>query len=264
MTDQPTTLHEVIFVGAGPGDPDLLTVAGRRALEEADLIVAAGSLVSPAVLAIRGPRTETVDSAPLTLEQICGRLVEAHRRGLKVVRLHTGDPSLYGAVHEQFARLKAAGVPYRVIPGVTAATAAAASLGLEFTLPELTQTLIVTRIAGRTPMPEGEELAALAAHRTSLALYLSAGQGPEVQKALVKAYGPTAPAAICWRVGWPEGRAIWTEAGELAETLQAEKIDRHALILIGPAVAALRTGQDAPKSRLYSANFGHAFRDKRP
>ncbi|MCL2028916.1 MAG: precorrin-4 C(11)-methyltransferase [Deltaproteobacteria bacterium] len=250
----------VLFVGAGPGDPKLITVAGREALAEADLIVQAGSLVNPELLAWTRPGARIVDSAPLTLGEIIDIMVQGHEAGGKVVRLHTGDPSLYGAIREQLAALEARGIPARVIPGVTAALAAAAELGLEFTLPEITQTLIITRAAGRTPVPDGENLAALAAVGASLALYLSAGQGEEAGRALARGYGPEAPLALCYRATWPDARLVWTTCSRLAETLKAEGLDRHTLILAGPAVATLRNQTEVPASRLYDAGFSHAHR----
>jgi precorrin-4/cobalt-precorrin-4 C11-methyltransferase len=252
--------NEVLFVGAGPGDPGLITVAGRDALAAADLIVHAGSLVNPAILSWRREGCELVDSAPLDLGAICAAMAGAFREGKRVVRLHTGDPSLFGAVQEQFQALREAGVPFRVIPGVTAAMAGAASLGLEFTIPETTQTLILTRVEGRTPMPPGEDLASLASHRASLALYLSAAEGPKVSRDLSGAYGPDAPVAILYRATWKDERVIWTTASGLAEALTAEGLDRHCLILAGPALAALREGSPSPKSRLYDKAFGHGFR----
>ncbi|MDR1036327.1 MAG: precorrin-4 C(11)-methyltransferase [Deltaproteobacteria bacterium] len=261
MTQNP---HPVIFVGAGPGDPDLITVAGRKALEEADLIVTAGSLVNPGILACRKGSSRVEDSAPLDLAAIVRLLADGWKAGERVVRLHTGDPSLYGAVREQFELLKAEGVPYRVIPGVTAAMAAAAQIGLEYTLPEVTQTLILTRVQGRTPMPPGEDLESLCSHRASLALYLSAAEGAEVSRILSAAYGPDSPVALLYRATWPDAREIWTTAGGLKATLDAEGLDRHTIMLCGPAVAALRTGADAPKSRLYDASFTHGFREGKP
>jgi len=250
----------VLFVGAGPGDPKLITVAGREALAEADLVVHAGSLVNPELLAWTGPKARQVDSASLTLEEIVELMARAYEAGEKVVRLHTGDPSLYGAIHEQLTALAARGVAARVIPGVTAALAAAAELSLEFTLPEITQTLIITRAAGRTPVPERENLAALAAVGASLALYLSANQGEEVGQALARGYGSDAPLALFYRATWPEARLVWTTCGRLAETLAAESLDRHTLILAGPAVSALRQRTAAPPSRLYDAKFSHTHR----
>jgi precorrin-4/cobalt-precorrin-4 C11-methyltransferase len=251
---------EIVFVGAGPGDPDLLTVAGLKAIKVADLIVVAGSLVNPALLEARKLDCQVVDSAPLDLAQIVEKLIEGYEAGLKVVRLHTGDPSLYGAIHEQFLLLKKAGVPYQVIPGVTAAMAAAAELALEFTIPEITQTLIITRVAGRTPMPIGEDLRSLSAHQTSIALYRAASQGEEVGKILTQSFGPNSPVVICHQIGWPGSRTIWTTPAKLAQTLTDEGIDRHALILAGPALAARQSGKDTPKSKLYDPSFGHGHR----
>jgi precorrin-4/cobalt-precorrin-4 C11-methyltransferase len=187
-------------------------------------------------------------------------MAENFQAGRKVVRLHTGDPSIYGAIYEQITALETRGIPCRVIPGVTAALAAAAALGLEYTLPEITQTLIITRAAGRTPVPASENLAALAAVGASLAIYLSAGQGEETGRALAAAYGPEAPLALFYRATWPDSRFVWTTCGKLAETLAAEGLDRHTLILAGPAVAARRAKAAAPASKLYDAHFSHAHR----
>ncbi|MDR1921794.1 MAG: precorrin-4 C(11)-methyltransferase [Candidatus Adiutrix sp.] len=253
--------YPILFVGAGPGDPDLITVAGRKALAAADLVVYAGSLVNPEILSWRRPEARLVDSAPLALEDIMAEIINGWEAGLKVVRLHTGDPALYGAIHEQIAVLKNRGIPFQVIPGVTAALAGAASLGLEYTLPEITQTLIITRAAGRTPVPDGEDLALLAKSRASLVIYLSAAQGEKVGRALSEAYGPDAPVVLLYKVSWPEARTVWTSCARLAETLADEKLDRHTLMLAGPAVAALRAGRDAPKSKLYDASFAHGRRE---
>ncbi|MDR1677299.1 MAG: precorrin-4 C(11)-methyltransferase [Deltaproteobacteria bacterium] len=252
---------EILFVGAGPGHPDLITVAGRKALEEADLVVTAGSLVNPEILSVCRSDCQIIDSASLDLSEIVQHLISGYKSGRKVVRLHTGDPSLYGAIHEQFLLLKKANVPYRIIPGVTAATAAAASLGLEFTIPEITQSLIITRIAGRTPMPIGEDLLSLTKHRTSLALYLSAAQGEEVGRILSQSFGPDSPVAICYRVSWPDSQTIWTTPSKLAQALLNEGLDRHALILAGPALAALQSRRETPKSKLYDSDFSHTHRE---
>lgn len=250
----------IIFVGAGPGDPDLITVAGRQALTEADLVVYAGSLINPAILAWAPDPARRVDSAPLNLEQIIEIMVASWRAGEQVVRLHTGDPSLYGAIYEQLAKLKELGLPIRIVPGVTAALAGAAALGLEFTLPEITQTLIITRVTGRTTVPNGEKLTRLAAVGASMAIYLSAGHGREVGHILAESYGFEAPLALLYRVSWPDGRIIWTVCGRLAETLETEGLDRHTLILVGPAVTALKNGQSVPKSKLYNAENTHSYR----
>jgi precorrin-4/cobalt-precorrin-4 C11-methyltransferase len=256
------TIHPIVFVGAGPGHPDLITVAGRRALEEADLVVYAGSLVSRDMLAWTREDAETVDSAPLDLQAIVGRLIEGQRAGRKVVRLHTGDPSLYGAVREQFDLLDQAGASYRVIPGVTAAFAAASALGLEYTLPETTQTLILTRAAGRTPVPEAEDLAGLAAHGSSMVIYLSAGLADKVSAALLESRPPDEPVAAVHRASWPDEKIVWTTVGGLAEDLASAGLDRQVVILVGPAAARLGRGQRGPASRLYDPGFSHGWRKK--
>ncbi|MFZ5586767.1 MAG: precorrin-4 C(11)-methyltransferase [Thermodesulfobacteriota bacterium] len=255
-----TAKHPVIFVGAGPGDPELVTVAGQKALMAAERVVFAGSLVSRDMLAWCRPDCELIDSAGLDLTAIVDSLAEGFAAGRRVVRLHTGDPSLYGAIAEQIAALDARKVAWRVIPGVTAAFAAAAELGLEWTLPEITQTLILTRAAGRTPVPPAESLAALAAHGASLAIYLSAGQAPAVSTALQVAYGPDAPVALAHRVSWPDQQMAWTTARDLPQALKDHGFKRQVLILAGPAVARRAEGQAAPASRLYDAGFSHGFR----
>jgi len=252
--------NQILFVGAGPGDPDLITVAGQKALNQADLIVVAGSLVNPEILNYRNNNSKVVDSAPLNLEEIVNYLIRGYQDGKKVVRLHTGDPSIYGAIHEQLVYLKKASIPFRVIPGVTAATAAAASLELEFTIPEQTQTLILTRMQGRTPMPLGEDLASLASHRSSMAIYLSATQGREASQILSNAYGPKAPVVLCYRITWPDAKTVWTTAENLAQSLKAENLDRHTLILVGPALNSLLNNEDVAKSKLYDPAFTHGFR----
>jgi precorrin-4/cobalt-precorrin-4 C11-methyltransferase len=255
-------LHDVVFVGAGPGAPELITVAGKSALEQADIIVYAGSLVSKDMLTWAGPDCQCLDSAGLNLDEIIAAMAEGYGQGKKVVRLHTGDPSLYGAVAEQFHRLKQLGIPYRVIPGVTAAFAAAAALGLEYTLPEKTQTLILTRAEGRTPVPSGEDLADLADHGCSMAIYLSAGLADKVSAALVAAFGKKSPVALLYRVSWPDQRTVWTTAAKLAQTMRDEGLTRQVLILAGPAVAGLKAGAEGEtQSKLYSPTFSHGFRD---
>jgi precorrin-4/cobalt-precorrin-4 C11-methyltransferase len=208
-----TERHPVVFVGAGPGDPELITVAGMRALEAADLVVYAGSLVSRDMLQWTKPDTRHIDSAGLNLKEIVDYLADGYEKGLRVVRLHTGDPSLYGAVAEQFRILNERKVPYRVIPGVTAAFAAAAALKMEFTLPETCQTLILTRIAGRTPVPETEDLGRLAESKASLAIYLSAGKAEDVAAKLTPSYGEDAPVAVVYRASWPDEKSCSPPCG---------------------------------------------------
>jgi precorrin-4/cobalt-precorrin-4 C11-methyltransferase len=256
---QPSAFHPVLFVGAGPGDPELITIKGRKALAAADLVVYAGSLVPEALLAWTRPGTPTVNSAPLPLEEIVAVMARAQREGKRVVRLHTGDPSLYGAIFEQMAELQKLGIPYGVIPGVTAAFAAAAALGIEYTLPEVAQTLILTRAAGRTPVPAGENLAGLAAHRTSMAIYLSMGQIEEVAATLAAEYGETAPCAVVYQASQPGEKLIRTRLNELVERVRAEGIARQALIIVG-RVLEVAPQELKATSKLYDRDFEHGFR----
>lgn len=252
--------NPVIFVGAGPGHPDLITVAGRKALEQADLVVYAGSLVSLEMLSWCKPETERIDSAGMALDAIVAAMVGGWKAGRKVVRLHTGDPSLYGAVSEQFRALRKAEAPFRVIPGVSAAFGAAASMAMEYTLPEVCQTLIFTRAAGRTPVPAREDLASLAAHGSSLAIYLSATQASKVGQVLAEAYGPDSAVAVAHRVSWPDEQIVWTTPARLAEDMAQAGIDRQALILAGPGPAGAAGQTQGADSRLYDAGFSHGFR----
>ena len=252
----------IIFAGAGPGDPELITVKAANILKTADLIIYAGSLVPEAVLCWKGNTTQTISSADMTLEEIISTMEQAVLAGQKVVRLHTGDPSLYGAIFEQIRELEIRKIPYQVIPGVTAAFAAAASMGLEYTLPEMTQTLILTRMAGRTPVPEKERLELLAAHQSSMAIYLSVGMIHEVQVILAKHYGESSICAVAYKVSHPEETVIYTRVGDLAHTCETNKIIRHALIIVGKAVEAKSDQRELTKSKLYDAGFSHGYRRK--
>jgi len=251
--------HPVLFVGAGPGDPELITVKGRKALEAADMVIYAGSLVPEDLLSWTRPGTPAINSASMPLEDIVAAMVEAHRAGKRVVRLHTGDPSLYGAIFEQLSELYKLGIPFKVIPGVTAAFAAAAALGIEYTLPEVSQTLILTRMGGRTPVPEGENLASLAAHRTSMAIYLSMGQIEEVVDTLIREYGEQAPCAVVYRASQPGEKVIRARLNDLAERVAAEGITRQALVIVG-RVLEVGPADLKIKSRLYDKDFEHGFR----
>jgi precorrin-4/cobalt-precorrin-4 C11-methyltransferase len=193
------------------------------------------------------------------LDEIISTIVTAHEDGLKVVRLHTGDPSLYGAIFEQMSALQEQKIPYRVIPGVTAAFAAAAALGIEYTLPDVSQTLILTRMAGRTPVPERENLKSLAAHKTSMAIYLSVHLVEEMVDILTSTYGKTAPCAVVYRVSHPEERIVWTTIGRLSNTVTEENINRQALIIVGDVLRAGRSTPVTP-SKLYDKNFSHGYR----
>jgi precorrin-4/cobalt-precorrin-4 C11-methyltransferase len=254
------TPHPIIFCGAGPGDPDLITVKGQQALAEADLVIYAGSLVPEALLKWTSPRCHHQSSAGLHLDEMVDTMVEAWQAGKRVVRLHTGDPSLYGAIFEQMAKLASREIPYTVIPGVTAAFAAAAAMKVEYTLPEVSQTLILTRMAGRTPVPEAETLTALAAHQTTMAIYLSISMIDEMARILTEAYGPEGACAVVYRVSQPDEKILWTTASTLAETVRTAGIKRTALVVVGRVLdVSLETL--AHQSKLYDRHFAHGFRE---
>lgn len=253
----------VIFAGAGPGDPELITVKAQKALMAADLVVYAGSLVPQAMLAWAGEDAEIVNSASMHLKEIVDKMVRAWRDGKRVVRLHTGDPSMYGAILEQMALLNREGVNYKVIPGVTAAFAAAASMGMEFTLPEITQTLILTRMAGRTPVPEAEGLELLAKHHSAMAIYLSISMIDKVQEILSRTYGPGARCAVAYRVGWPQEKILYPRVDELARVVKDAGITRQALVIVGKSLEVALSGKDSEhQSKLYDMNFAHGFRNR--
>jgi len=251
--------HSVIFVGAGPGDPELITVKGQKALAAADLVLYAGSLVSPAILTWAAPEAELIDTAALNLEEIVGRMLAGYRAGKRVVRVHSGDPALYGAIQEQLEVLEREHIPCEVIPGVTAAFAAAAALAQELTLPEVSQTVILTRAAGRTPVPEAEALGDLARHGATLVIYLSIKLIDAVVAELTPAYGPETPVVVAYRVSWPDQRLIRGNLASIAGLVKEAGIERQALILVGPALAA-REGELKARSKLYDERFKHGFR----
>ncbi|MBT3175528.1 MAG: precorrin-4 C(11)-methyltransferase [Desulfobacula sp.] len=252
--------NKVVFAGAGPGDPDLITVKSMKALKTADLIIYAGSLVPEAVLCWKGKDTETQSSAGMDLVQIIDAIKTYHAKGKKVVRLHTGDPSLYGAIFEQMRELEKIKIPYEVIPGVTAAFAAASKMNMEYTLPEVTQTLILTRISGRTPVPELESLEKLAYHQSSMAIYLSIGHAKKVQLILEKHYGRNAVCAVAYKVSHPEEKIVYTKIKKLMKTCEENSITRHALIIVGKSVEASIDNRAVVKSKLYDSTFSHGYR----
>jgi len=250
-----TAAGRVIFVGAGPGDPELLTLKARQALRHADVVIYAGSLVPEAVLR-HAPATAVLhNSAPLTLEQVMAITKAAVERGQCVVRLHSGDTSLYSALQEQLAILEEAGIDCEVVPGVSAFQAAAAALKSELTLPEIVQTVILTRGAGLTKMPSGESLESLAQHKSTMCIFLSAKMVETVQAQLLTAYPPQTPAAIVYRVSWPDEKILVTTLAELAGEVRRHRLTRTTLLLVGEAVGARRN-----RSRLYDRNYGHLFR----
>lgn len=249
----------VFFVGAGPGAPELLTLRGAELIARCPVVVYAGSLVPREIVARARPGARVVDSAGMTLDEIVAELAGAHRRGEDVARVHTGDPSLFGAIGEQMRRLDALGIPYEIVPGVSSFTAAAAALRRELTAPGVSQAVILARAEGRTPVPEGQRLEELARHRATLALFLSAALLDEAVRALVPAYGEACPAAIVHRASWPDQRVIRGTLGEIGARAREAGISATAMVLVGPA---LGEGELEP-SRLYDAAFGHGFRPAR-
>lgn len=246
----------VHFVGAGPGACDLITVRGMNRIKEADVIIYAGSLVNPELLSYAKAECEIYNSAHMTLEDVVSVMREAEAAGKGTVRLHTGDPSVYGAIREQMDLLDECGIAYDVCPGVSAVFGAAASLACEYTLPDVTQTLILTRAEGKTPVPEKENLRSLAAHRASLVLYLSSGLARKVrQDLLLGGYAEDTPVAVVYKATWPEEKIIRTTLAKLPEDMEAAEITKTALIIVSPAL-----GSVYEKSRLYDAAFATEYR----
>lgn len=253
----------VYIVGAGPGDPELLTVKALKLIQRADVLVYANSLVPQQILSAIRPGAEKIATANMTLEDIVPLMIKRVRDGKSVVRLHSGDPSLYSAIHEQMVRLSEAEVPFEVIPGISAFQAAAAKLNAELTIPAQVQSIILTRISGRTQVPEAEELAGLAAHRASLCLYLSARHVQDSQAQLLKHYPPETPVAICFRVGWPDEKIVVVPLEQMAEVTESENLVRTTLYIVSSALAEpQRRSQSAAvgRSRLYSPTHDHLFR----
>lgn len=246
----------VHFVGAGPGACDLITVRGMNRIKEADVIIYAGSLVNPELLSFAKADCKIYNSAHMTLDEVVDVMREAEAVGKETVRLHTGDPSVYGAIREQMDLLDEYGIAYDVCPGVSAVFGAAASLACEYTLPDVTQTLILTRAEGKTPVPEKENLRSLAAHRASLVLYLSSGLARKVrQDLLLGGYAEDTPVAVVYKATWPEEKIIRTTLAKLPEDMEAAGITKTALIIVSPAL-----GSVYEKSRLYDAAFATEYR----
>ena len=247
----------VHFVGAGSGAPDLITVRGAKLLSQADVVIYAGSLVNPALLDYTKPDCEIHDSARMTLEQVMDVIQSAEAAGKTTVRLHTGDSSIYGAVREQFDRLDALGIDYDVCPGVSAFCGAAASLKTEYTLPDVSQTVIITRAPGRTPVPERESIRSLAAHRATMVLFLSTGLTELLQRELLAGgYPETTPAAVVYKATWPEERIFRCTLGTLHKTVTENGLTKTALIIVGDCM-----GQQYQRSLLYHPGFTTEFRE---
>jgi len=251
------TVH---FVGAGPGAPDLITVRGLNLIRTAGVVLYAGSLVPQAVIAEARKDARVIDTAPLHLDEIVAEIERAHAAGQDVARVHSGDPSLYGAIAEQMRRLDALGIPYDVTPGVPAFAAAAAALKAELTLPEISQTVILTRTAVRaTPMPEGEDLETLARSGATLAIHLSINNLAGVVRDLIPHYGADCPVVIAYRVSWPDELILRGTLADIRAQVKAAGITRTALIIVGRALAA----SGFSDSKLYAAEHHHVLRPRK-
>lgn len=250
----------VYFVGAGTGAADLITVRGKRLLERADVIIYAGSLVNPELLAYADKSCEIYNSSELTLEEVVRIIRGGEAQGKMTVRLHTGDPSIYGAVREQMDELDRLGISYESCPGVSACFGAAASLNLEYTLPGISQSLVITRMAGKTKVPERESIESFAAHRASMAVYLSAGMLEELERRLTAGgYNRKTPAALVYKATWAEEEVYPCTVETLAATGKEHGITKTALVLVGEAIAH----RNYQKSRLYAADFSTEFRERK-
>ena len=247
----------VQFVGAGPGAPDLITQRGAALLQGADCIIYAGSLVNPALLGLAKPGCAIYNSAEMTLEQVLDTMRRMEAAGKTTVRLHTGDPCLYGAIREQMDALDTDGIPYDDTPGVSSFCGAAAALCAEYTLPTVSQTVIITRMEGRTPVPEKEKLQSLAAHGATMVIFLSIGLAAKVQEALLAggAYTADTPAAVVYKATWPEQRVVRCTVGSLAESTKAAGITKTALIVVGDFL-----GTRYERSKLYDPAFSTEYR----
>ena len=246
----------VHFIGAGPGAPDLITVRGQKLLGEADIIIYAGSLVNPALLDLKKEGCVVYNSATMTLEQVIDVMKEAESKGQTVARLHTGDPCLYGAIREQIEVLATHGIQCEICPGVSSFLAAAAALNCEYTVPEVSQTVILTRMEGRTPVPEKEKLSLLAQHGASMAVFLSAGHLKELQEQLCEgAYTPDTPCAIVYKASWAEQQCIKTTIKELEQKAREAGITKTALVLVCDFL-----GEQYAFSKLYDPEFQTEYR----
>lgn len=247
----------VHIVGAGPGDPELITVKGQRYLQEADVVIYAGSLVNPRLLDLCKPAAEIHNSAGMTLQEVIASIEQAEQQGKMTVRLHTGDPAIYGAIQEQMDALAKRGIAYDVVPGVSSFLASAAALKQEYTLPNVSQTVIITRQEGRTPVPEREKLCSLARHRSTMCIFLSITMLSDVVRELLAGgYEETTPIAIVQRASWPEQKIVRGTLATIVQDIEGENIDRTAMIVVSPCLDA-----NYDLSRLYAPEFSHMFRE---
>ena len=250
----------ITFVGAGPGAEDLITVRGQRLMQEADIVIYAGSLVNPGLLSLAKESCQVYNSAKMTLEEVIQVMKKGASEGKDIVRLHTGDPCLYGAIREQMDALEACGLPYEVCPGVSSFCGAAAALDAEYTLPGVSQSVVITRMAGRTPVPERESIAAFAEHQATMVIFLSTGMLDALSKELIKgAYPEDTPAAIVYKATWPEEKVLRCTVKTLARTAEEAKVTKTALIVVGRILDG-----EYERSKLYDPTFTTEFRQGIP
>ena len=245
----------ISFIGAGPGDPDLITVKGRKLIVNADVIIYAGSLVNPEVLSGAKESAKIYNSASMTLEEVIDVMKDGEEKGLKVVRVHTGDPAIYGAHREQMDNLDKLGIKYEVIPGVSSFLATAAVLKKEYTLPGVSQTVIITRMEGRTPMPSKESIASLSKHHSTMIIFLSIGMMDEVVEALKEGYEPTTPVAVVYKATWEDQKIVIGKLDDIADKVREAGIKKTALTVVGDFL-----GDEYELSKLYDKTFTHEFR----
>ncbi|HAK47288.1 MAG TPA: precorrin-4 C(11)-methyltransferase [Spirochaeta sp.] len=252
---------KIYFIGAGPGDPELITLKGLNILKQADIVIWAGSLVNPEILTYCRDEVETFDSAGLNYDEVIAIYKKNSEFDGIIARIHTGDPSIYGAIQEQIDFCRKEKIDWEVIPGVSSFQAAAAVLGQELTLPQVSQTVILSRAAGRTPVPEKESIEKLAALKASLILFLSVSQIEKLTEKLAESYGADAPCAVVYRASWPDQKIVRGRLNDIAHRVKAEGITKQALIVVGEVLRA----QDEPlfyeKSKLYDPDFSHGCRD---
>ncbi len=249
-------MEPIIFVGAGPGDPELITVKGQKAVQNADVIIYAGSLVPQAIIEDRKENAVVYNSAHMHLDEIIDVMKKATAEGKKVARVHTGDPSIYGSIREQIEELDKLQIPYKVIPGVSSFLASAAALSKEFTVPGISQTVICTRLEGRTPVPEMEQIERLASHQTSMCIFLSVQMIEKLVKRLTQHYPENTPVAIVQRASWPDQKIVRGTLKDIAQKVKENDITKTAMIMVGAFL-----GDDFNNSLLYAKHFSHEYRN---
>ena len=247
----------ITFVGAGPGAEDLITVRGQKLIQEADIVIYAGSLVNPGLLSECREDCQIYNSAKMTLEEVMEVMLDGQEKGRKIVRLHTGDPCLYGPIREQMDELEKRGIPYEVCPGVSSFCGAAAALNAEYTLPGVSQSVVITRMAGRTPVPDRESIASFAAHQATMVIFLSTGMLRELSAELIRGgYAPETPAAVVYKATWPEEKVLRCTVETLAQTAEAEGVRKTALIVVGNVLEG-----EYERSKLYDPSFTTEYRE---